>query len=176
MGVETAIAVVTLAITAAGAYEQSRQAKSQAKDRKKAGQVAQAEQAAQMNQSRRAQVREERVRRAQILQSAQNTGVSQSSGELGATSALGSLIGGNLAGMSRQQNSANAIGNLNQSAADSELKAAQWGAVSSISSGIFGAAAGGLAKGGDSPNINPPVNSGQNYSPVTAKSQSIFGN
>lgn len=174
MGVEVAIAVVSLATVAAGAYEQSRQAKSAAKDRKEAGRVAQAEQAAQMNQSRRAQVREERVRRAQVLQSAQNTGVSQSSGELGATSALGSLIGGNLAGMNRQQNTASAIGNLGQSAADAEIKGATWGAVSGVAGSIFGMSAGSLTKQ-SSPNVNPPV-AGQNYSPTTAKSQSIFGN
>lgn len=173
MGVEIAIAAVTLGAVAAGAYEQSRLAKSAAKDRKEAGRVAQAEQAAQLNQSRRAQIREERVRRAQVLQSAQNTGVSSSSGELGATSALGSLIGGNLAGMQRQQNSAGAIGALQQSAADSDLKSAQVGAVVSIFSSAGSAFAGQMG-GPSSPNINPPT--GQNYSPAAAKSQSIFGN
>lgn len=173
MGVEVAIAVVSLATVAAGAYEQSRQAKSAAKDRKEAGRVSQAEQAAQLNQSRRQQVREERVRRAQVLQSAQNTGVSQSSGELGATSALGSLIGGNLAGISRQQNSSSAIGSLSQSAANADVKGAQWSAIGSIGGSVFGLAAGGLTTP-SSPNINPPT-TGQNFSPVTAKPQSIFG-
>lgn len=172
MAVGAAIAAVVVA--AASAYQQSRAAKAAAKDRKEAAAVSQAEQAAQQNQNRRAQIREERVRRAQVLQSSQNTGVSQSSGELGATSALGTLIGGNLAGMQRQKNSAAAIGSLGQSAANSDLRGAQWGAVGNVASSVFGFAAGQIGSS-SSPNINPPV--GQNYSPVTARSQtSIFGN
>lgn len=172
MAVGAAIAAVV--VTAASAYQQSKQASAAAKDRKEASRVAQAEQAAQQNQNRRQQVREERVRRAAIVQSAQNTGVSQSSGELGATSALGSLIGGNLAGMQRTQNTSAAIGNLSQSAVDAEQKGAVWGAVGQVSGSIFGAAVGNIGSSG-SPNVNPPV-AGQNYSPVTARPQnSIFG-
>ena len=167
------VAIAALVVTAASAYQQSRAAQAAAKDRKEASRVSQAEQAAQQNQSRRQQVREERVRRAQILQNSQNTGVSQSSGELGATSALGSLIDGNLAGMQRQANSASAIGGLSQSAANQDLKGAQWGAIGSFSSSVFGLAAGAIGTN-SSPNVNPPV--GQNMSPVTAKPQtSIFG-
>lgn len=172
MAVGAAIAAVV--VTAASAYQQSRAAKAAASERKEAGRVAQAEQAAQQNANRRQQVREERVRRAAVLQSSQNTGVSQSSGELGATSALGSLIGGNLAGMRRQENSSAAIGNLNQSAANFDLKGAQWQGIGQISSSVFGYAAGQIG-GSESPNINPPT--GQNYSPVTARPQtSIFSN
>lgn len=171
MAVGAAIAAVV--VTAASVYQQSRAAKAAAKDRKEAQAVSQAEQAAQQNQSRRAQVREERVRRAQILQNSQNTGVSQSSGEIGATSALGSLIGGNLAGMQRQTNSSAAIGGLTQSAADQDLRGAQWGAVGQFSSSVFGFAADQIGTN-SSPNINPP--SGQNMSPVAARPQtSIFG-
>lgn len=173
MGVEVAIAAVALAVTGAAAYEQQRQAKSAASSRKKAAAVSQAEQAAQQNQNRRQQVREERVRRAQVLQGAQNTGTQQSSGELGATSALGSLIGGNLAGMQRQQNSVNAIGALSQASADADVKGAGWAAIGSISGSVFGLAANKIGSQ-QSPKINPP-SGGQNYSPVTAKSQSIFG-
>lgn len=171
MAVGAAIAAVV--ITAASAYQQSKQAKAAASERKEASRVAQAEQAAQQTQNRRQQIREERVRRASIIQNSQNTGVSQSSGELGATSALGSLIGGNLAGMQRQQNSSAAIGGLNQSAANADLRGAQWQGIGQISSSIFGYAVGQIGQQ-QSPNINPPV--GQNYSPVTAKPQSsIFG-
>lgn len=171
MAVGAAIAAVVVA--AASAYQQSRASKAAAKDRKEAQQVSQAEQAAQQNQNRRAQVREERVRRAQVLQSSQNTGVSQSSGELGATSALGTLIGGNLASMQRQQNSSAAIGGLSQSAADSDLVGAQWGAVGSIATSIFGVAANSIQTK-SSPDVNPPV--GDNYSPSTVQPRkSIFG-
>lgn len=141
MGVEVAIAVVSLAVAAGSAYEQQKQAKAAAKDRKKAGQVSQAEQAAQQTQNRRQQIREERVRRAQITQASVNTGVSGSSGELGSQSALGSLISGNLAATTRQQNSANAIGSFSQSAADKDVSAAGWGAVSGAAASIFGLSA-----------------------------------
>lgn len=159
------VAIAALVVTAASAYQQSRQASAAAKDRKEAGRVSQAEQAAQQNQSRRQQVREERVRRAAIVQNSQNTGVGQSSGEIGATSALGSLIGGNLAGMQRQQNSAGAIGGLQQSAANADLSGAKWGAIGQVSGSIFGAALGQIGSP-SSPSINPPVT--QNSSPVTA--------
>ena len=141
MGVEVAIAAVTLAVAVGSAYEQSQQAKSAAKDRKKAGQVSQAEQAAQQNQNRRNQIREERVRRAQITQASVNTGVSGSSGELGSQSALGSLIGANLAANTRQQNSSNAIGSLQQNAADADLKGATWGAIGGVAGSVFGISA-----------------------------------
>lgn len=141
MGIETAIAVVAVAVAGASAYEQAKQSKAAAKDRKEAGKVSQAEQAAAQNQSRRQQIREERVRRAQITQASVNTGVSGSSGELGSQSALGSLISGNIAAGSRQQNSANAIGSLQQSAADKDLKGAMWGAVGGVAGTIFGVSA-----------------------------------
>lgn len=138
MGVEVAIAAVGLAVAVGSAYEQQQQAKSAAKERKKAGQISQAEQAAQQTQNRRQQLREERVRRAQITQASVNTGVSGSSGELGSQSALGSLISGNLAASSRQQASANVIGDAMQSAADSDVSAAKYGAISGIGASIFG--------------------------------------
>lgn len=149
MAVGAAIAAVV--VTAASAYMQGRQAKKAAAERKEAGKVSAAEQAAQAAQGRRAQVREERVRRASILQSSQNTGVGQSSGELGATSALGSLISGNLAGMQRQQRSSSAIGELSQSAANYDLRGAQWQAVGQIAGSVFSAAAGGMGGGGSAP-------------------------
>lgn len=139
--ISTVVAVAALAVAGAAAYQQSRAAKAAAKDRKEASAISQAEQAAQQNQSRRAQVREERVRRAQILQSSQNTGVSQSSGELGATSALGSLIGGNVAATARQTRSAAGVGGAMQSAADQELRGAQWGAIGGFAGSVFGTAA-----------------------------------
>jgi hypothetical protein len=48
-----------------------------------------AQNAAQAAAERRTQIREERVRRARIMQSSENTGVSGSSGEFGALGALG---------------------------------------------------------------------------------------
>lgn len=140
--VSTIVAVAAVAVAAGSAYMAQKNAKAAAKDRKEAGRVGQAEQAAQRNQSRRQQVREERVRRAQIMQSSQNTGVSESSGELGATSALGTLISGNIATQSRQQNSSNAIASWSQSAADNDQMSQQWSGIGNVAGSVFGVAAG----------------------------------
>lgn len=139
--VSTIVAVAAVAVAAGSAYMSAQAQKDAAKDRKEAGRVSSAEQSAQRNQNRRQQVREERVRRAQVMQSAQNTGVSQSSGELGATSALGTLISSNVATQSRQQNASNGISAASQSAADNDLASAQWAGIGSIAGSVFGASA-----------------------------------
>lgn len=139
--VSTIVAVAAVAVAAGSMYMSSQEAKAAAKDRKQASQVSQAESAAQRNNNRRQQVREERVRRAQIMQGSQNTGVSQSSGELGATSALGTLISANVATQSRQQNSSDAIASWSQSAADNDLSSQQWAGIGSIAGSVFGVAA-----------------------------------
>lgn len=118
MGVAAVAAVVTAVIAGASAYEQRQEQKAASKDRKEANEVARAEQAAQQTAQTRQQIREERIRRAQIAQSSENTGVAGSSGELGSIGALQTNIGSNIAAASRQANSATAITNLNQSAAD----------------------------------------------------------
>lgn len=139
--ISTIVAVAAVAVTAGSMYMSSQEAKAAAKDRKQAAAVSQAESAANRNNNRRQQVREERVRRAQIMQSSQNTGVSQSSGELGSTSALGTLISANVATQSRQQNSSNAISSWNQRASDSDLASQQWSGIGSLASSVFGVAA-----------------------------------
>lgn len=140
--VSTIVAVAAVAVAAGSAYMAQKNAKAAAKDRKEATKVGQAEQAAQRTQNRRQQVREERVRRAQIMQSSQNTGVSESSGELGATSALGTLISSNVATQARQQNSSDAIASWSQSAADSDMSAQQWTGIGNVAGSVFGVAAG----------------------------------
>jgi hypothetical protein len=75
--------------------------------------------------------------------------------------------------MQRQQNSASGIGVAQQSAAEADLRGAQWGAIGGVATSVFGFAAGQIGTN-SSPNINPPT--GQNFSPVTARPQtSIFG-
>lgn len=139
--VSTIVAVAAVAVAAGSAYMSAQAQKDAAKERKEAGKVSSAEQAAQRNQNRRQSIREERVRRAQVMQSAQNTGVSESSGELGATSALGTLISSNVATQSRQQNASNGIAEASQNAANSDLSSMQWSGIGSIAGSVFGAAA-----------------------------------
>lgn len=139
--ISTIVAVAAVAVAAGSMYMSSQQAKAAAKDRKEAGAVSSAESSAQRSQNRRQQVRDERVRRAQILQGSQNTGVSQSSGETGATSALGTLISSNVSTISRQENSSNAISSWSQSAADHDLSSQQWSGIGSIAGTVFGVSA-----------------------------------
>ena len=81
-----------------------------------------------MNQARQ-QIREERVRKAQILQASQNSGVTGSSGAIGAVGAMQTQLGTNLANASRAQQSAQGITNLNQQAANFLTSANQTQAV-----------------------------------------------
>lgn len=135
--VTTIVAAAALAVAAGSAYTQAQEAKSAASDRKKAGKIQQAENQASSNESRRQQIREERVRRASILQSSQNTGVSASSGQLGSISALGSQVGGNVSNISRQETSAGAITNLNQSAANADFRGNQAAQIGSFAGTVF---------------------------------------
>ncbi|SPF82139.1 hypothetical protein [Pseudomonas phage GP100] len=169
--VSTIVAVAAVAVAAGSMYMSSQEAKAAAKDRKQASQVSQAESAAQRNQNRRQQVREERVRRAQIMQGSQNTGVSQSSGELGATSALGTLISSNVATQSRQQNSSDAIASWNQRAADSDLASQQWSGIGSIAGSVFGVAAN-MSMASKAPTSVKPTTGGSSFG--TAAGNSLF--
>lgn len=130
MGIETAIAAVTLIGGVASAEKARSQQRSAARDERRARREQQAMQAAQAARERRQQVREERIRRGQILQASQTSGVAGSSGQIGATSSLSSQLGTNLgfnAGMIRGANRISAFG---QSAADSMGRAQTWGQVS----------------------------------------------
>lgn len=113
------------------AYSESEKARAQqeellqqsAEEQRKARSITEAGQAQQAAMEQRQQIREERVRRARILQSAQNTGTAASSGEFGAVGSLAtglsSNIGANLGAIQRGQQ----ISTLNQNAADLNLGA-----------------------------------------------------
>jgi hypothetical protein len=158
LATSTYLAIAAVAVGGATSYQSQQQAKSAAKKQKEAGKVSAAEQAAQQTAQTRAQIREERVRRAQILQSSENTGVSGSSGALGSIGALQTSIGSNLASASRQANSAQAITGLTQKAADYEAKARETQA-------IGGLAVKGLQIGGDLFAASPPTPPPQNIQP-----------
>src|SRR3546814_14847138 len=85
----------------------------------------------------RNQVRQERVKRAQILQASQNSGVAMSSGSIGSQGVLGTQIGNNIGQVERQSNSAAAIGMFNQQAADASGRAATFAQVGGIASSSF---------------------------------------
>jgi hypothetical protein len=148
--VSSIVAVAAVVVSAGVSYSSQRATKKAGKraqeKEEEAKKVAQAEQVAQQREKTRAQLRDERVRRAQILQSSANTGVTGSSGESGSTGALNTALGANLASMTRQGNSANIITNLQQGAAnalrDGANKVAQYqtiGAVANAATSAYGA-------------------------------------
>lgn len=137
LATSTYVAIAAVAASAAAGYEQRRQSKAAAKDQEEAAETARAEEMARQNETRRQQVREERIRRATILQQSANTGVAASSGEIGAVSALGTQTAVNQASLSRQQGTAEGITELNQSAAQHELKGQEAAAIGSIAGSIF---------------------------------------
>lgn len=122
LATSTYLAIAAVAVAGASSYEANQQAKAAAKKDEEAQEVSAAEQAAQQTAQTRAQIREERIRRAQILQSSENTGVTGSSGALGSIGALQTTVGTNLAAASRQAASAQAITGLQQEAADLRSK------------------------------------------------------
>lgn len=67
---------------------------------------------------RRQQVREERIKRARIIQSSVNSGASGSSGELGATSSLATTLGSNIGANAGALASADRVSGYAQNAAD----------------------------------------------------------
>ena len=124
MGLEAALAVASLAVTVKSGLDANKQAKIAATEQLKAKAEQKASNAAQAAAERRQQIREERVKRARILQSSEGTGVSGSSGETGAigslSTQLGSNIGFNLGMLDRagnisdfSQNAADAMTNMN---------------------------------------------------------------
>lgn len=99
----TLLAIGSLAVGAYGAIEgqaQRKEARSRQEQAQREGEKIQgetrAQNAAQAAAERRSQIREERVRRGRIMQSAENTGAAASSGEFGAIGALGTNLATNI--------------------------------------------------------------------------------
>lgn len=84
----------------------------------KAGNEQRAANASAAAKERRQQIREERIRRATILQSSENSDVQGSSGESGALGSLSTQLGSNIGFNLGQMQSANNISIFQQKAAD----------------------------------------------------------
>lgn len=76
--------------------------------------------------------REQRIRAAQIQQSASNTGVSASSGEIGALGGLQTMYSGLVSQVQGQQNAANAMTDLNNTAARYNSQASTYSALGNL--------------------------------------------
>ena len=132
MGLSSAAyaAIATVIGTGVSVHQagEARSASNKAKD------VSAAQAKAKESDTTRQEIRQERVRRAQIVASAANSGVSSGSSETGSLSALGTLTGGNIAfrtgaGKANEavsgyvQDSTDATGRSNTAAAVSSLTA-----------------------------------------------------
>lgn len=166
MGVELVVSAIVAAGSAMKQHSAQKQAaraqKDSAEEQRKARAEQSAGQAGQAAAERRAQIREERIRRAKIIQSSENTGVGDSSGEFGATGNLATTLGSNIgANVGAVQRAANITG-YNQNAADF-LSSAQshmndanmWGQVGSVATSVFSTTGGfkGLMGAGKSPGL-----------------------
>lgn len=132
----TWIAIGTLAVSAVAAYAGYQQQKEANRANKKAQAVSLAEQQAQVAAQRKAQVRQERMRKAEILSSAVNAGVGMSSGQIDSTSDIGSLVEGNLSQINRNENSSEQYLSFSQQAANAMSRSRTFSSISSLAGGI----------------------------------------
>lgn len=175
--VSTIVTVVGMVVAAYSAQQQqSAQKKAMAQqqqaadEQKKAREEQKAAQDAQAAAERRAQIREERVKRARVVQASQNTGVGDSSGEIGGVGSSATQLGSNLGFNIGQREAASNISDYNQNAADflssaqsSMNSAANWGQVGSLGTSIFQA-------GGGFNTLGKAVSGTQAPAPVVDKS------
>lgn len=141
--VSTVLAGASLALAAGGAYmnyQQQRAASRAQRDAAEEQRGIQSEQKAANAESaaaeRRQQVREARIRRAQILQSAENTGVAASTGELGALSSVSTQLNANVGANTSSLNRAGRISDMSQRAADANSRASQHSLNASVYQGF----------------------------------------
>lgn len=151
MAALSTIAMVGLAVTAVGTayniYSQSQAqnaAEDAANEQRKASAWDSARQTQQASAERRQQAREERIKRATILNQAANTGTNASSGATGAVMGMGSQLSSNMGTNQSMINSGQMITGFNQRAADFATSAGNWnnqaqlgGQFASLGTGLF---------------------------------------
>lgn len=152
----TVMAAIGLAFSAfsamkqADAQEEAQQAQRRSDDeQRKARDEQKAGQAAQAAAERRQQLREERIKRARLIQSGQNSGVAGSSGVAGAAGNLQTQLQTNIGFNQGQIQNASNISQFSQNSADflssannSVAEANQWGQAASAGMNIFKATGG----------------------------------
>lgn len=156
MAAVSTLAMVGLAVAAVGTagslYMQS-QANSAAQDaakaQRKAAGVQVAQNAAQAAAERRQQAREERIKRAQIMQAAENTGTASGSGEAGALGGMSTQLGVNVGFNQSMINFGKQQTQYGQMAADANTRANQYNSygnlfsqAGSMGSGLFSSVGG----------------------------------
>lgn len=140
--ISTIVAVASLAIGTVSLVA-GEQARGRAQNEQKKIQGEQkAQNAAQAAAAKRTQIREERVRRARILQSSEDTGTAGSSGELGAVGGMATNLATNLGSDAGRFAAGNRISDFAQNAANDMFDAQQADKLFSLSTSIFSASGG----------------------------------
>lgn len=139
MGIELALAGLSAVVGVVGGIMQASATSAAAASQREANAIQGAQQQTASIESRRQKIREQRIRRAQIIAASENSGTSASSGQVGAVGALSSNLAG-LIGSSLGESRANAgVNRNNQNAADSIASANAIGAwTNTIQQGIGG--------------------------------------
>ncbi len=128
-----------VAISAAAAANSAEQQRIASNEQKKSQREQQAINASKAAQERRQQIREERIRRAQIIQASENTGTTASSGQIGAVGSAATQFSGNVGFNLGMQRSADLISNFQQNAQDALDNATMVNQYASIASSALGA-------------------------------------
>jgi len=139
MGLELIIGAVSAITGIVGGVTQAGAAKRAANAQKEANNIQAAQTQVQSTESRRQKIREQRIRRAQIIAASENAGTTASSGQVGAVGALSTNLAG-LVGSSLGESRANAgINKFNQKSADATAQSNMIGAwTNTIQSGLSG--------------------------------------
>tara|TARA_R110000772_G_scaffold144025_1_gene253576 strand:- start:8661 stop:9113 length:453 start_codon:yes stop_codon:yes gene_type:complete len=130
-GIEIAL-YASLAASAVSTVAQIDASKTAARRQKRAGELKQNTQLGQDRDARVQSSREQRIRRARILQSGENTGSSGSSQESGVLGGMSTIVSQAQGNQSSQKFANIAIGNQMQSAADAASRANTFQAISGL--------------------------------------------
>lgn len=139
MGIELVISGLSALTGVIGGIAQANAVSAATRNQKEANNVASAQQQSASAESRRQRIREQRVRRAQILAASENQGTASSSGEIGAIGALSTNLAGMIGSSLGEAKANTAINRYNQKAADSMATANTIGAwTNTIQQGLGG--------------------------------------
>ena len=139
MGLEVAtLAAISAGVSAVGTVAGIMNNRDARKEQQKVQAVQNASNRAQQLEEQRKQIREERVKRARIMQASENTGVANSSGEMGAVGGLATQLSSNMAYNQGAVQRASDIGSFQQNAADAAGQAQMWGAIGSLAPTVIG--------------------------------------
>lgn len=136
-------AVASAVVGAYSAVEQRQSAKEAANEQRKAREAQQRAADVEAQRARVQQVREARIRRAQVLASAGNEGLGAgTAGVAGAVGSIGSQAASNIGNINVQQGFAQQASVATQRAADAELEGMEWQQIGNVSQSIFQATGG----------------------------------